>query len=696
MTPGETEREREAEIIKASDDTQAQPAVLSLASHIRTRWQAALKAKLVHERQGLKNLRARQKVYEPDVLAKIQAQGDVPVYSGLTDNICRAAISWLNDIMIPPGEMPFHAEATPIPSMPKEIEARVKQVIIDTIKRLVEAGEADPALIDLQQVREAGTKIRDQFMDQLRQRAKEDAEKMRDEINDELTEGGWYKVIRDLIDDVVTFPAAFMEGPIYRKKKVLEYEIVRPGYSVPRVVDKTVKTYERIDFFDAYPSPGAKSVQDGYFIRKMRYARTDLTDMIGVEGYDEPSIRAVLIQYGNGHIEWSAIDTEKSTLMGRDSEDENVEGNIDGLKYWGSVQGRRLIEWGMSKDQITDPEKEYQVTAVLIGNYVIMARLNPHPLNARGLYSASFVEQVGSIMGRAVPQLVDDEQDACNSSWRAIIRNMGIASGPMAWFFADRIPAGEKMTEMFPWKLFAFNSADTDGKPPMGFFMPESRAVELMGVFEKFEDKGHDKAGIPKYIIGTEQGKGAARTASGLAMLRSDAAKGLKLVAGNLDTGIIAPSVTQHHTLIMVYEPDRARGDVRIKARASDYLVQVEQLQMRRQEFKQTLGPVDMEILGRDGMAEFLREMLKSLKMPPDMIPDQDSIRFQMQRAKVIEAVQAIAMALNLPFENLMQIASAPPQQKQLPAPGQPAPEETDVAGNPMAGKGARLFNQGG
>ena len=52
---------------------------------------------------------------------------------------------------------------------------------------------------------------------------------------------------------------------------------------------------------------------DGEMIERHRLSREDLSAMIGVEGYSDAAIRAVLDEYGAGGLhEWLWIDTEKA------------------------------------------------------------------------------------------------------------------------------------------------------------------------------------------------------------------------------------------------------------------------------------------------------------------------------------------------------------------------------------------------
>lgn len=85
-----------------------------------------------------------------------------------------------------------------------------------------------------------------------------------------------------------------------------------------------------------------------------------------------------------------------------------------------------------------------------------------------------------------------DVSAVCNATARALVNNMGIASGPQVTVNTDRLAEGENITSMFPWKLWQTKNDPmaNDSSQPIAFFQPQSNAQELLGVYEKFH---HDR-----------------------------------------------------------------------------------------------------------------------------------------------------------------------------------------------------------
>ena len=220
-------------------------------------------------------------------------------------------------------------------------------------------------------------------------------------------------------------------------------------------------------------------------------------------------------------------------------------------------------------------------------------------------------------------------------------------SGPQAEVNVSRLPAGEDITQMYPWKIWQTEYHDfQDSSPAIRFFQPASNAQELLGVLEKFAMLADEYSGIPRYMTG-EHVAGAGRTSSGLAMLINNAAKSLKHVVANIDADVITPMLERlyQHNLRYNQDPDML-GDVRIVAKGAMSLVSREAAAVRRNEFLQVVlgSPVAQEIIGLPGTAELLRENAKLLDTNADrIVPSRDDI---LQRIAQQQAMQAQMMAL--------------------------------------------------
>jgi len=660
----------EAERLSKSEAESAQnaPFILGLAGKIKNNWEVARFARNTIEERIIDALRRRNGEYSPDKLAQIRAQGGSEIYMMLTSIKCRAAEAWIKDVEFPADDKPWKIKHTPIPELDPDTMASVAEYVSAEAQQwMAEAGQVLP--------QEALQERMGQLKEQLQERMQEEADKlagrMEDKIADQCVEGKWEDAIKDVIKDVVTYPIGCLKGPVVRRRKTLKWEQQADGGWQPvKGTDFKLEWY-RVAPFDLYPSPSSKDVNDGYLFERHRLRRADLVAMKGVPGYNDGAIDLVLTAYGTGGLrEWLWRDQERAWLEKRPNEWLNYDDTMDALEFWGSVSGRLLIEWGMDPSKVGDLNAEYEVNAWLIGNYVIRCVLNEDPLGKRPYDKCSFEEIPGAFWGFGVPEIMKDLQDVCNAAARSLVNNMAIASGPQVEVHTDRVPIGEDITNLHPWKIWqTLSDPHGTNNPAIRFHNPQSYSKELLAVYEFFSNLADEYTGIPKYAYGDAgSSSGAAGTASGLSMLMSSAARGIKQVIANLDKPIEG-SIERTYIHNMLYDKDNSiKGDLHAVAKGSTSLIAKEQQMIRRNEFlAQTNNPTDLQIMGIEGRAALLRESVKSFDIPiDDVVPDRDTI---------IMKAKTAAMA---------QLNAGQPQG--------PGAQTLDQAGNPVAGQDARAF----
>jgi hypothetical protein len=159
----------------------------------------------------------------------------------------------------------------------------------------------------------------------------------------------------------------------------------------------------------------------------------------------------------------------------------------------------------------------------------------------------------------------------------------------------------------------------------------------------------------------------------------------IKNVSLKIDNNVIAESVKHVYTYLMIFDDDDSiKGDISVVASGSASLVAKEQQQIRVQELLTlTNNPTDLKIIGMRGRAHMLRQVLKMHDYGDEIesiIPTDEELaakeQAETQMQQMLLAQQGMAGG---------NIGSQ-----------QPAPTETDVAGNRLQGMDTALFHQGG
>lgn len=199
-------------------ERQNQPVILSLAGYIKRCWDAARAAKQPIETQMLASLRRRNGEYDPIKLNAIRQQGGSEVFMMITDVKCRAAESWLRDILLDTGMPPWDIQPTPLPELKPEDMKAIYDKLGQAVIQYIQSTGVSP---DPVEVLELQNMFAQDYRNSLLREAQAKCDGMKAKISDQFVQGGWAEAFNDMITDVVTFPAAFIKGPIVRRQRTL-------------------------------------------------------------------------------------------------------------------------------------------------------------------------------------------------------------------------------------------------------------------------------------------------------------------------------------------------------------------------------------------------------------------------------------------------------------------------------------------
>lgn len=630
----------------------------ALGRHVHDCWTRAKMAKQPITERLLACERQRRGEYDPDRMADIEEAGGSDIFMMITDVKCNAAKSWIQDVMLQ-NDRPFDLEPANEPEIPPEIRLSIIDLVRFEAEQYVMAGQQ----MHPEAFRRRLMEVNDMVKLRVREEAKATAERHARVIEDQMDQGGFHRAMQDFIDDFVTFPTAILKGPTVRRKKRMAWG---PNY-LPVVVEDFARDVERVPAYDIFPSANSRGVDDGYLIQRHRLDTKTLESLKGVPGYSDSEIEQVIARYGMQGYRYNEYgDQQRDNLQGKPHSMIYNDHIIEALEFWGPVRGDMLIDWGMRSN--IEPHRVYEVNVWVIAGFVIKAVINPDPLGRRPYEIASWRSIPGAFWGMALPEIMRDVQVMCNAAARSLANNMALASGPQVDVSVDRLPQGEEITNIHPFKIWQTTSDKTGGnQQAIKFFQPDMKAAELMGIYNQFAKQADEVTGIPNYIYGSGSGaSGAGRTASGLSMLMDNAAKGIKAAVLVVDR-VVTMVVERFYVHNMIYNPDPyIKGDFKVVTRGAMGLVAKEQIQVRRNEFLNlTLSnPVALQIVGPEGASYLMRETAKGLQMDTDkLVPTVEMVKFKQEQ-----------------IQNAMQTLQAPAGGAQ---PGQTAaPQTIDAAGD--------------
>lgn len=578
--------------------------------------------------------------YSASDLSRIQEEGGSNIFMNLTATKVRAAQSWIRDILLSPNEDPFTIKPTPIPSLPEELDSQLEDAFtkefLQKKSEVTQEGQQPPTPKQVQDTISTLNRdkrdVRDAVLEEINLEALEQMKIMERKIKDDLKEGKWEDALSEFIEDFCIFPAAIMKGPVITKKEKLVWEA-----GVPIVKEDFLFLNKRVNPIDVYPDPSGSCVQDGDFIEHMRLSKIELYSLKGIKGYNSEAIDKVLESNNDGSC-WfdTGIESEKAEEEKRGDMIDANDGIFHALHYWGVAKTEDIEDWGLVIPDTEDENKYWEIEAILVGTEVIKCKLNDDPLKRRPYYKASYQNIPGAFWGRSLPSLMRDIQRMCNACARALASNMGLAAGPQIELYIDRLADAGDIEEIKPLKIWQVTNDPTGAQGrAINFFQVPSIANELLGVYEKFEQKADDATGIPRYSYGNERVGGAAQTASGLSMLLESATKSIKDAIRHIDVGLIIPRVEYQFFWNIIKNKIPYTGDIDVLALGSSTLTMKGAQTAKRQEFLQiTANENDQKLMGPEGRAELLRQLGKDLGLTTKIVPSRLELRKKIEEEK--------------------------------------------------------------
>lgn len=644
----------------------------SLGGHVRSKFELARRARIEVERRMLEDLRQKRGKYSSSKLAAIRevmGKNAEPPFLDVTGGKCEATYAWLIDAILPPGQDPFSLEATPLPELPGFVETEIQQRVQAELLNRVEMQIQQGLIINQATLRAAYAEMMEQAKDivaeEILEQARESATKMFTKIKDQFAEGEYETALRQALHDLVDVGTAIIRGPVLRHVPVRRPTIDPASlrFTMEYTFD-VLPVYERLSPLRFYPSPDATRASLPYYVYVNSTSRADLASLLEDDSYDAMAVAGALAAHGDGYREVTSVEVEKAHLEERtttlDSE------LIDRLEFGGSIPGYLLEQFGI---QGLDPIKSYDALVWMVGSYVLKAVINPDPVGLNYIFSAGFSEMPDSFWGIGIPRKMRHTANIINIAARALVMNIGIASGPMIEANMDRMWPGENFS-VRPWGVLKSTNAQMQEGKAVNFYQPNMVTQRLIDVMEFGLRMADIETGIPRILYA---GETSTPTASANADLMSQASKGGQAVVRNIDMGLIIPSVVAQHNYNMQYDESGQEyvGDVRVIARGSNTMVAKAQKVMRLKEIlRDANNPTDLQIITVPIRAKLWRETVDALGVDPRLLGQEDEID---ARAEELERMWAMS--------------GGGATAGQL-----PGAVETSPAGQPVAGRDAQLY----
>ena len=621
-------------------------------------------------------LRAQTCTFSADQRAELQKYFSSEVcerlFTPITATKNRAAKSMLVDLVNQSGDPLFHIEPTPYPEVPKEVEEEAMESILSELNALftdlANSGvqELPPeAMAAVQRmVKIAATERVDEVANARDEFARERAKRMERKVWDLMDEGGFKAAFKEFIDNVCCKGTGVIIGPVVKVVPVKRCTETKKGIRRYRMEYDARVCYESVDPMDCYPSPDAKSVDDGVLCIRAKYTADALYRLSRAEGMRVPdgkgwipsAVRDLIDRHPRGGVKLHVdqYSPERRYCERNGSEDTN-DCTFEGVRCFTSIRGRCLAGMGITKDRLGKRIEEdafYRIEAVVIENRVVYCRIYDDALGMP-VSKGTFYSLPNSWWGESIADKLGQCQVVLNNCAISLMKNMPATSGAIFYIkdfqrLANKSPDAVKLKAGM---TVPFNgSTSGDGGAPIGAISVPSAANELLAVWSAFVKQADIDSGIPAYSEGQSAGaSGALRTASGLATLTEASTRGFKMVMTSIDDDVISRVARLTADHVLIYDDDQSlKGDVNVRSVGLiGRILKAQRDQARLQLFNLIVNnPNLFQMFGPTGIIELLRPSVQDVDInPDDVMPSKGKLAEMEEVAKIRQLFEATSAA---------------------------------------------------
>jgi hypothetical protein len=432
------------------------------------------------------------------------------------------------------------------------------------------------------------------------------AKKMQKKIMDQLDESNANKQLRSAAFEMALFGTGIMKGPFAVDKEYPRWD--EDGKYNPII--KTMPQTSHVSVWNAYPDPDANNTDEmQYFIERHKMSSTQLRGLKKRPMFRSNVIDMVIADgpdYTKKSWEDDLNDYQTDTGVER----------YEVLEYWGVVDAELL-----EKNDVKIPSEladmpELQANIWFTNGKIIRLVLNPFKPVRIPYYAVPYELNPYSFFGVGIAENMDDTQTLMNGFMRLSVDNAVLSGNLVFEVDETNLVPGQDLT-IHPGKVFR-RQGGAPGQALFGTKFPNV-SQENLQMFDKARQLADESTGLPSFSHGQTGVAGVGRTASGISMLMNAASGGIKTVIKNVDDYLLRPMGEAFFAFNMQFDYDpEAAGDLEVKARGTESLMQNEVRSQRLLQFLQVIQNPALAPFAK--LPYIVREIAKSMDLDPDLV----------------------------------------------------------------------------
>ena len=575
----------------------------------------------VVEKRWLKDLQQFHGQYDDTVSTDLQNNEKSSLYINATRAKTNVMESRLSDMLFPTDDKNWGIGPTPVPELTVEAENAAKT-----------AADAKMALIDNPEDAEFQSVSTDADHELLAiqtemEEARRRSRAMEEEIDDHLRECNYASQSREVIRDGCKLGTGIMKGPVTDGKPRRSW-VQEAGSKIYTMIfkEETQPAFWRVDPWNFFPDSDATSMEDNesVFERHLLNAK-QMRKLARQPDFEKEAFRRLL---KNGPQ--STTPSYMAALRGiTGAYTDMLRDRYHVWEYHGPVTAQEMMDLSIDMGQLdkatdveeADPLDEINVVIWFCQGEVLKFGIH-HLDSGDSVYSVFNLEKdEASVFGFGIPYIMRDAQTALAGSWRMLMDNMGLSSGPQIVVNEDAIEPVDGNWKITPRKLWKRKSTATPDMKAFETFDIPSNMGELLTVIDQCKENIDEETSLPMLAQG-EQGSQVTKTAQGMSMLMNSVNVVFRRIIKNWDDDITTPDISRMYDWLMQFSPkDRIKGDYHVDARGTSVLLVREMQSANMMTFLQLFPghPVLGRYLKDEGLPA-LRKLAKSMMVAPDEV----------------------------------------------------------------------------
>jgi hypothetical protein len=559
--------------------------------------------------------------YTQKIKDELRDAGKSSLFINETRPKANAMEARLSDMLFPTDDRNWGIGPTPVPELTVQAEHTARAAA--EAKAAAVANPDDPQIAERALAADAQRRMVQERLEEAKNRSRA----MEEEIDDHLRECRYSAQARLVIRDGVRIGTGVLKGPITggRTRRTWAREPQSNVYQLKHDVDGQ-PVFWRVDPWHFFPDDAASMEDCESTFERHLMNKKALRKLARISGFDKDAIRRLLVSEPTKGV--PSFLTDLRSITGGDAS--FLKDTYQVWEYHGPLTTDEMRDLATHLgDQDTlddlngdiDPLAELQVIIWFCQGEVL--KFGIHPLDSgESLYSVFNLEKdEASLFGFGIPYIMRDPQKSLAASWRTLMDNMGLSSGPQIVINQEVIEPANGKWIMEPRKIWLRKASAPADQKPFEIFNIDSHMGELMSVIELSKRNIDEETALPMLAQG-EQGTQVTKTFQGMAILMNSANVVFRRIIKHWDDDVTTTGITRLYDWLMQFSPkEEIKGDYKVDARGTSVLLVREIQSTNMMSFIMNFSghPLLGKYLKRDGLPG-LRRLLQTLMIPADEV----------------------------------------------------------------------------